>query len=256
MSEWDRWVSKCSEFVEQVGNWPLAVAGEDESDGELYAECSALPPLGEAETYNVERLLGGKLPQSLRSFYLTGTASMDCKWLWQPASTLADRLEGILGERVACGGPSIIDARTLPQQRLESRSSILGTWSSRCEVSDGQRDFVAHLFPFMDVANGDQYLVHDDVESCSGGVYCYDHEFDGDTPLIRLSESFEQFMQQWESLYYIGPEGWFLRPFARVEADGNWQLDVDAPTAHAWRSLVQDLHRYRSNTEDCFGNST
>jgi hypothetical protein len=120
-------------------------------------------------------------------------------------------------------------------------------WSSRCEVSDRQADFVAQLIPFMDVANGDQYLVHEGDESGSGGgVYYFDHEFSGDTPLRRLGESFEQFMLEWESLRYVGPEGWLLQPFARVGRDGNWRLDIAGPTAHAWRCLVQELQRFDS----------
>ena len=163
---------------------------------------------------------------------------MECKWQWEPVGEYADRVESILGERLACGGPSIIDAR-LQTKRDDSRQYILDTWTSKTKLTDGDRALALGLFPFMEIMNGDELL----LGRC-GEVYCFDHEFSGDTPLVLFSDSFEQFMRDWEYLHYLGPEGWFLTPFMQRHNGCYSRIDVTLPSATSWRILVHDVQTH------------
>src|SRR5262249_49164171 len=67
--------------------------------------------------------------------------------------------------------------------------------------------FFLESFPFLAIANGDKLGTF----GASSSVVYLCHELCGASCVI--SPSFQDFLTQWEQLYYVGPELWLLEVF-------------------------------------------
>jgi hypothetical protein len=89
------------------------------------------------------------------------------------------------------------------------------------------------------VGNGDYLAVR---ASSTAGRFpilylCHDAEDGGDRrTAFEISSDFEQFLIDWETLCYLGPEIWLLRRF--LADDGKGPLEIDQPATELWREII------------------
>jgi cell wall assembly regulator SMI1 len=173
----------------------------------------ASPPASVVSIRRAEKAIGREIPRPLRRFYEGGSAACDCRYYWEfvpPYTQLAERY--LQKEQDLYGGASFEPLRGLPALVTSAEQ-----WAAM--LDDGSEMAVENraalwrgAMPFIHILNGDMialdtaggkadppvlYLCHDDNQSCA------------------IAETFDAFLDAWERVKYIGPEGWMLWPFTR-----------------------------------------
>ncbi|MEX0725848.1 MAG: SMI1/KNR4 family protein [Planctomycetaceae bacterium] len=203
--------------------------------GQWGIDISVSPPVTEAEADELEKSIPFGLPAPLREFYTQSASACRLHWNWTPPLSTIQELKSVFEfETSLFGGFEFV-----PWPELYEHHQIHRWWDSVKE-NPSQEDIKMYqpwrnVIPFIRVLNGDVIAlrVDDDLQIVS--VDYFDHE-NYDNPVIVISPSFEQFMADWEKLFYLGPEIWLLRPF--LSHQGGGPLDVDSPAVDIWRKAI------------------
>ena len=66
---------------------------------------------------------------------------------------------------------------------------------------------------------------------------CHDADDGGDgRAAFEISPTFDQFLGDWETLSYVGPEIWLLARF--LADDGTGPLQLNQPATALWREVI------------------
>ena len=161
-----------------------------------------LPAASEALLASIESNLGFRIPVELRDFLLQ-TEALTFQYGWElPESLLPDAKELGLGDFIHGGGK--IDGNCIFDDFNECQKYANESWLNDDEFREDQ-EIWKNTLPFLKMANGD-YL---GLDPKTHAVNYLSHDADS----FRISSSFDDFLECWSLLGYIGPEHWILKPF-------------------------------------------
>ena len=231
MPDYSEWLRRADVFVRATsalpGRWSMNIEIE--------------PPADAAELDRLEDLLPHGLPPVLRDLYGTASAAAGCQFRWSPDKAPLAEMDRILpSQYTVYGGPHFCSAGDL----AEHQESLTG-WADVFDDFGGFGPATAQTLresvPLVNVGNGDYVVFHTKANRGEASVVYVSHEAAAgiESPLIPLAESGEQFMTEWESLGYLGPEIWLLYRF--IEDSPTGLLDHNSPLAMRWRSFLNSL---------------
>jgi hypothetical protein len=219
------WIRRAESFVRHLnhlpGRWGISIAIE--------------PPLPASEADELAKSLPFGLPTPLRALYTEGAARCRCRYHWTPDENCLPPVQELFPyETSIYGGPEFI-----PWNKLLDAHAVHTWWDGLDEDLTKEqaiaREVWRHTIPFIDVGNGDCVALHvtDNPESLPVVYLCHD---DQDRPVTPLSTSLDQFLADWESLCYLGPEIWLLCPF--LGEDGQGPVAIDPKKACRWSEVL------------------
>src|SRR5262245_14104821 len=207
------WVARARRFLEELARVP----------GATIRSTTVEPSATAAQLDAVEQQLGLALPQSLREFFLRGSAGLDCHYVVEPGDGVLDDI--LPDEPHIFGG-----ARLGPLSELQEFSRSVTEWAGETWVAEApdQHAIWTSALPFARMDNGDFLaLAFGDADP---PVVYLNHDDDSSV----IAPSLAEFLHAWERLAYLGPEHWPLLAFG----NGRGQLDAERDRAAALRGLL------------------
>lgn len=201
MFDYKNWVHRAILFIEELQKLKPFF---DEID----IVSSFQSPLTEAEIVEIKSKSEKYIPLELINFWTTGSANLSCHYyLSKPKTERLSQINEMFGlQNCIYGGASFMIANKLPEKLLDLKEWAEETWI--VEYPNEQK-FWLNSVPFFEMRNGD-YLALDIAEEKDNPPVIY---LSHDDESSVISESFTDFLTNWESLCYIGPEGWLLDIF-------------------------------------------
>jgi SMI1 / KNR4 family (SUKH-1) len=220
------WIHRAESFVRQLnylpGQWGVSIAVD--------------PPATSSQVDEVAKTLPFGLPESLREIYANGAARCRCRYYWTPDDEHVVQLDSVFPHQRSFGG----GASFVPLANLLDAHDVHTWWNGYGDMpAKGQaamRDRWRHTIPFIDVGNGDYVAlqVTQDPGTMPVIYLCHDDE---ERPITLVSPSLDQFLQDWETLHYVGPEIWLLSAF--LSNDGLGPLDVEQDNVRQLREILK-----------------
>jgi len=207
------WVERARRFVEELARVP----------GANIKSTTVEPPAAHTQVAAVEQQLGLTLPTSLREWFMSGSAGLDCHYVVEPGAGVLDVI--LPDETGIFGG-----ARLGPLSELPEFSRSVAEWAAEtwvAEVPDQQAIWTSAL-PFARMDNGDYLALA--LGSSDPPVVYLNHDDDSSV----IAPSLAEFLHAWEHLAYLGPEHWLLLAFV----DGRGHLDAESDRAARLRGLL------------------
>jgi hypothetical protein len=229
MRDYSMWLARAEQFVRAAAHLP----------GEWSVDISVKPPLDAAACDQLAESLPLGLPTALRDLYATASAEARiCYWWSPPKRELAAIGKIFPHQRSFYGGPKFCAAVDLKDLH-EDIAGFAEIFEEQGGHATAAIDVVRSAVPFIAVGNGDYVALHVTEGSPDFGVFYVSHDTDPRecSPLISISGSIEQFLNDWERVGYIGPEAWLLQSFMTDPPSD--KLDVDGPMARRWRMLLR-----------------
>ena len=235
MLDYSEWLQRAEDFVRRLnylpGRWGISVAVE--------------PPLSRAAADELCEVLSFGLPSPLYDLYSRGSASYCCTYNWELDESHLPLVGQVFPQTYSLYG----GARFLPAAELKDTFASVRAWATKWDATadDPPRpgwELWHQCVPFIAVGNGDFLALHVSDSSARLPVLylCHDAEDGGDgRTAFEISPSFDQFLGDWETLCYIGPEIWLLRQF--LADDGNGPLEVNQPKTALWRAVICDPNK-------------
>lgn len=201
MFDYKNWVHRAISFTEGLKNFkPLF----DEID----IVSSFQPPLNESEIIEIKSNSKKDIPLELIKFWTTGSANLSCHYyLANPTPERLSQIQELFGiQNSLYGGASFMIANKLPDKLLE-----LKEWAEETWIVDypNEQKFWLNSVPFFEMRNGDYLALDVTVKKDNPPVIYLSHDDESSV----ISNSFTDFLTNWERLCYIGPEGWLLDIF-------------------------------------------
>lgn len=203
--------------------------------GEVHIEADVSPPMGVKEVDSLAQTLPRGIPEPIRRFLTQGSADCHCRYWWDPfpnrtreMTTVAPsenlvpfasvfpRNNFIYGGADLCNpinrgiedlGKGIASVKRAGFKMLQTGCADLGDAMD----SPDERKLFQESIPFLSVGNGDTLALNMARPDLGSPVVYLSHEGEGIS--CYLSPSFEDFLEQWELLCYVGPEIWLLSVF-------------------------------------------
>lgn len=230
MLDYAHWLKRAEDFVRGLGNLP----------GQWGVSIAIEPPLARRAADELRNRLPFGLPAPLYDLYTQGSASYRCAYYWSPDEAHLPLVGEVFPHTYSLyGGARFIPACQLADAHASVRSWARG-WNGTPD--GGPRpswEAWQESIPFLAVGNGD-YLalrVRGDRTDLPVIYLCHDAEDGGDgRTAFEISPSFDQFLSDWETLCYIGPEIWLLAAF--LSDDGEGPVQVNQPKVALWREIV------------------
>lgn len=201
MFDYKIWIQKAVSFTEKLTKLKPFF-------DEVSIEIIVKPSLSESETLEIVSNTNKFTPSELIKFWHTGSANCNCDYtLSIPKAEISLSINEILGLQSSLyGGAAFIPATKLPEKIIEIEEWAMETWIS--EYPNEQR-FWLNSVPFIEIQNGD-YIALDITERKNNPQVIY---LSHDDESFVISESFTNFLTNWEDLCYIGPASWLLENF-------------------------------------------
>lgn len=231
MADYSKWLKRAEKFARSVMRCP----------GECGLKIDIGPLLDPIEAKCLDTALPLGLPQILRDFYLTASASVECTYNWEPDGDCVGLLEQVLpSAQSVYGGPHLCSALELPQsqQQLFSFAEVMDELG---RFGPAAAAVMRGSVPLIEIANGDYMILHLKAQGHDSQVVYVSHEADADveSPITPISSTGEQFMVDWERIGYLGPEIWLLDAF--LEASPKKLLESSSSIASRWRLVLKNL---------------
>ena len=183
-----------------------------------------LPPLSDGEMDEIAAEIDLPFPESLRRFLVEGAATCACHYLWELPEELQTSLSQIIGLDTVYGGAMVCDARELPEFQNPRLNPCWGP------LTPEQMEFLEGLLILVPILNGDLLALNVAVDRDNPPVVYISHENFSESTTI--AQSFEQFLEDWEKICYIGPEIWMLESFLNPDTGF---IDATLPAAELLR---------------------
>jgi len=229
MRDYSMWLARAEQFVRAAAELP----------GEWSVHISVKPPLDVAACDRLEESLPLGLPAALRDFYSTASADARISYGWNPTKRELPVVSKIFPHQNSFwGGPKLCAAADL-RELHEDIAGFAEIFEEQGGHATAAIDVVRSAIPFIAIGNGDYIALHVTQGSPNFGVFYISHDTDPRecSPLISISGSIEQFLDDWERVGYIGPEAWLLQTF--MTDPPSEKLDVDGSMARRWRMLLR-----------------
>ena len=224
--DYPAWIQRAERFVRRLNHLP----------GEWHISVAVGQPASAGEIEVIEESLDRPIPTPLRTLYLKGAASLDCQYSWSPGPEYCTRIESLWShEEDFFGG-----ARWISLQELPDYCGGLGGWDG-CQIIDeaGETTEAKHIcrnaFPVIAVESGD-YIALDMTKDLEDSPVVYLSLDPHSPPVLPLASSLEQFLLDWESIGYVGPEIWLL--YAFLGRDGFGPLDLEKGKVDLWLNFL------------------
>jgi hypothetical protein len=230
MIDYSRWLSRAEAFVRGLdylpGKWGVSIAVE--------------PPLTASAADELGRTLPLGLPSPLYNLYTTGSASYRCTYHWSPDKAYLPLVEQVFPHQYSLyGGARFISAAELPDRQASVRSWAT-EWDAPADAPPRPGWELWHqAIPFLAVGNGDYLALQVSNGTDKQPVLYLSHDAGGgddERTAFEISPSLEQFLADWETLCYVGPEIWLLGEFLANEGKG--LLQVNQPKTNLWREVM------------------
>ena len=207
------WVERARRFVAELARVP----------GATVRSTTVEPPATTAQLAAVEQQLGLTLPESLREFFVSGSAALDCHYVVEPGDGVLDDI--LPDESHIFGG-----ARLGPLSELQEFSRSVAEWAAETWVAEApdQHAIWTSALPFARMNNGDYLALA--LSDPDPPVVYLNHDDDSSV----IAPGLAAFLHAWERLAYLGPEHWQLLAFV----DGRGQLDAESDRAARLRRLL------------------
>ena len=201
MFNYKAWVDRAIQFTERIQNLKPFF-------DEITIVSTLQPPLTDSEIIEVKSKAEKYIPLELINFWTTGSANLNCHYyLSNPKTERLSQINEIFGLQSSIyGGASFLIANELPDKLLDLKEWAEETWI--VEYPNEQK-FWLNSVPFFEMQNGDCLALDVAEEKDDPRVIYLSHDDESSV----ISESFTNFLTNWERLYYIGPEGWLLDIF-------------------------------------------
>ena len=239
MFDYARWLQRAEAFVrglnELPGQWEISVDVE--------------PPLSVDAAEQLRRTLPLGLPVSLLGLYTTGSARFQCSYRWSPDEEHLPIIAEVFPHQYTLYG----GARFIPAVELAETQAAVREWAVEWDAPPhgpprAGWELWHQCVPFLSVGNGDHLAIRVRADDQPVLYLCHDAEDAGDgRTAFEISPSFDQFLADWETLCYVGPEIWLLARF--LADDGNGLLEVDQPIAARWREVIDHFGGFRGATD-------
>lgn len=186
------------EWVQRAAKFNRELKKTKSQASEFWQETSVASPLSAAGLKRLQKKIDCRIPLALEEFYTKGSAACACRYYWEVKGKARREIEKLFyGNDAIYGGAQLCSATELPEEfKLH-------------------REF-AHLYyqpetalPFCHIENGDTLAL--DLSTASENPPVFYLCLSGDNNVI--AESFTEFLDTWEKLFYIGPEFWLLDVF-------------------------------------------
>ncbi len=165
---------------------------------EFGQENSIAPPLSKAGLKRLQKKLDCRIPIALEGFLAKGSSHCDCRYYWEAKGKALREIEKLFdGDNTVFGGAQFCSAAELPEE-LELHREFAHLY-----------DQPVNVLPFCHIQNGDTLAL--DLSDSSDNPPVFYMCLSGDSDIIV--ESFTDFLETWEQLFYIGPEFSLLDKF-------------------------------------------
>ena len=163
--------------------------------------------------------------------------SADCQYAyqWSPHKKDLPKLENVFPHMPEVYGGARIIAASKLKKAHDVHEWVDGWDESLSEDQTKAKEIWLSTVPFVEIGNGDYLGLHVSPDQSSSPVVYLCHD-DEECPVTTISPSFDTFLADWETLYYIGPEIWMLGDF--LDNEGAGPLNVEQEKTLAWRELV------------------
>ena len=194
--DYRNWIREAERFVAHVPSLT----------GEVEHEFRAAPPLNRAALADLDKSLRLKIPPPVARFLEHGSGGCMTHYLWEPTGQPAGRLRTILNRPYVFGGAPLCDS-----QRFAQWQEWCVEGATETGIADWPEEKALWLraFPFAGMSDGDFLAL--DLERGTADppvVYlCHDDQS------RMLSRSFDDFLEEWRRLCYIGPHPELLEDF-------------------------------------------
>ncbi len=190
MIDYGEWLRRAVDFAEGIKALP----------GDVEVEIKVAPPISEAEVKRVVEASPLPIPKPLVRFWTEASGNGYCRYWWKTPAKFQEQREFAFpywSLSHIWGGPEVISHTSI----LES-SQFAKEQATYFEEYPRDARFWGNSLPFIEVGNGDSvgFYVGEDAENPPMVYLC--HEGGGGSSLI--AENFDEFLQQWETLGYIG----------------------------------------------------
>jgi len=165
---------------------------------EFWQESSVAPPLSASGLKRLEKKLDCRIPLALEELFTKGSGNCNCRYSWQAKGKARREIENLFdGNDAIYGGAQFCSAAELPKE-LELHREFAHLY-----------DQPVNALPFCHIQNGDTLAL--DLSDSSDNPPVFYMCLSGDSDII--AESFTDFLETWEQLFYIGPEFSLLDEF-------------------------------------------
>jgi len=230
MIDYAEWLHRAEDFVRGLnylpGQWGISLDVE--------------PPLPKAKADELREVLPLGLPSPLYDLYTTGAATYRCTYHWSPDQSHLPLVGRVFPHTYTLhGGAQFIPAFELKDWQISVRKRATGYGATADAPPRPGWETWYECVPFLAVGNGDYLALR--VSDAAGRLpvlyLCHDALDGGDgRTAFEISPSFDRFLADWESLYYIGPAIWLLAAFLAHGGEG--PLNVKQPKAALWRRVI------------------
>jgi hypothetical protein len=236
MLDYAAWTRRVSAFLRRLTRLPGAISIGDEIE----------PPDAERCALSGCDSSQATLPCEIRRFLATASRRCAFHYEWTPPQQHRGLLAELFPGRLAlCGGGDLCEAAKYDPGVAEFREDLESLFASlglktptdlRKTPIAGEKQSCRRV-TLMELENGDTISLDEQATDRPWAVVYIEK---ARLPNARiLSSSFEQFLLDWETLCYVGPEIWLLGPFLADGGDG--PLLVKQPKATLWRRVMLGL---------------
>ncbi len=231
MIDYANWLRRAEDFVR----------GLDHLSGRLSVSIAVEPPLPEESADELSENLPLGLPACLYDLYAKGSASFCCTYCWKPNETNLRLIERLMPHTPSIyGGP-----RFVPAVKLEDAQYAVRSWARPWDAQVFQPpkpgwEVWDQCVPFVDYNTGDFLALKISDDGAQQSVVYLSHEFDvaQEPNVFEVSPSFERFLADWETLWYLWPAGWGWSQAGFDDLVRRGPLQPDDPKIAMWRRII------------------
>lgn len=170
------------------------------------------PPASVETLDRIEKALGYAFPLSMRKFFEEKSASFGVSW------TLKESRYKVDGYSDIYYGEFILNFTELYHLLQAKKEFLKHVWDEKDERIMDWLNPYRTCVPMMELRNGDTLLMGVGDDKHQEIVYFMHDALDGGGDWYKkhariLAENFEDFLDRWSQLAFIGPEHWVVEPF-------------------------------------------
>ena len=170
-----------------------------------------------------DSIAGISIPQFIRNIYKNHIGSISAVYKRNLNKNECNAFGETLGVNCIYGGPVLYGADKLEKTRQLSEEWARQTWISEDIV---QTTIWLSSIPFIGMDNGDYVAFNG-----NGQIVYLNH----DDESFVIADTFSDFWSIWESIYFISPEWWMLKPFLTKSG----MLDGDSKNISKFRAAFE-----------------
>jgi hypothetical protein len=227
-----QWLERLDDFVRRTARLP----------GEWWMRIDVAPPLHRSTSF------AERMPWGLRQFHTTAAEYATCNYNWHPNAECSATFAEFMPHRYSIYGGIEVGAASNYAELEQQFNGLVELLEDEKTIDDphGYNRAAAQTLrqsaPLWQLGTGDM-IVECPPGSCGEATILFvamELASMSESPLIKLSRSFDDFLLAWEQVGYLAPELYLLQPFLEDSPDG--LLDGNSPLARRWnRYLVEML---------------